>query len=433
MGLVPNVHVKLNLRLVPAMVAILSLLQFIAPYRGWMILLVAFGAVWLIAFLWIRSLAHGLRFTRETRFGWAHVGDILEERFTLSKNGWLPAVWVEVRDQSNMPDSQVSVGTGISGNTENSWSTRRVCTRRGVFTLGPTTLRAGDPFGVYALTLEYPAFATLVVLPPVVTLPTIQVAPGGRTGEGHRAAHTFERTISVKGLREYVPGDSLSQIHWRSVARHLVLYVRLFEHTPAGDWWIFLDLDRAVQTGADEKSTLECSITLAASLADRGLRAGHAVGLVAHGEQLQRLTPQLGEGARLEILRALALATPGSVPLAELLTHLRPASRQPSSVIIITPSTHPEWIDALSPLMAQDAVPTVLLLDPVSFGGAGNVSNVSAQLGQRGIERYLITREMLRATGARTAHQGDWDWVMSGTGRAVPRHRPLDERWKVLG
>jgi hypothetical protein len=82
MAPVPVTHLKLNTRLLPALVGLLLLMQLIVPYRGWLILLVGLGGGWLVSYLWARSLAQGLRLTRETRFGWAQVGDRLEERFT---------------------------------------------------------------------------------------------------------------------------------------------------------------------------------------------------------------------------------------------------------------------------------------------------------------------------------------------------------------
>ena len=101
----PKIHarVQLNTRLLPAMVVLLVVLQLTVPYQGWVALLVGFGGAWLIGYLWARSLARGLSLVREMRFGWAQVGDRLEERFTLTNKGWAPALWVEVIDHSTLP------------------------------------------------------------------------------------------------------------------------------------------------------------------------------------------------------------------------------------------------------------------------------------------------------------------------------------------
>jgi uncharacterized protein (DUF58 family) len=425
-------RLQLNTRLLPALVGLLVVLQLTVPYRGWLILLVGLGGLWLIAYLWARSLARRLQLTREMRFGWTQVGDALEERFILANRGWVPALWVEVLDHSTMPDYQVSRATGVGSGESLRWHTEGVCTRRGLFTLGPTSLRTGDPFGLYTVSLHYPGWTTLMVVPPIVPLPTIEVASGGRTGEGRPRADALERTVSTTGVRDYLPGDSLHWLHWRITAHRDSLFVRLFDGTPAGDWWIILDMDRRVQVGQGQVSTEEHGVILAASLADRGLRARRAVGLATHGERLVWQPPKMGEGQRWEILRELALITPGSRPLAELLARVRPAFGQLASLIIITPAVDGDWVESLLPLLRRGAVATVLLLDPVSFGGIGDVHRVSALLSDLGVVSHVITRDLLDQPEARPGQRGHWEWRIMPTGRAVPVRQPRDTAWKVL-
>lgn len=427
-----QVSLRLRARFLPILIGLLAAAQLIVPFRGWVILLIGLGGGWLVCYLWVRSLGYNLRFSRETRFGWAQVGDRLEERFSLANRGWLPALWVEVIDHSTMPNYQVSRVTGVGSNTTTRWQTQSICQRRGLFTLGPTTLHTGDPFGLYTLTLHYPNLTTLTVTPPVVPLPTIEVAPGGRIGEGRPRANTLERTVSTATVREYLPGDTWSWIHWPTSARRGDLFVRLFDNTPAGDWWIFLDLDQQVQARRDDASTEEHGVILAASLADRGLRRGRAVGFVTHGEALAWLPPQTGPGQRQEILRALALANPGPRSLAELLARMRPALGQQASLIIITPAASGDWIESLLPLLRRGAVATVLLLDPLTFGGSGDASNSLALLASLGVSRYLITPDLLGRSEARPGQQGNWEWRIMPTGKAVPVRRPGDALWQEL-
>ncbi|MGW8251437.1 MAG: hypothetical protein ACWGO1_12400, partial [Anaerolineales bacterium] len=64
-------------RLLPAAVFILAVMQVIDSSPIWKLLLVALGGLWLTSNMWARQLARGLTVTREMRFGWAQVGDIL--------------------------------------------------------------------------------------------------------------------------------------------------------------------------------------------------------------------------------------------------------------------------------------------------------------------------------------------------------------------
>lgn len=427
-----KITIRLKTRVLPALVGILLAVQIIAPNDGWMILLVGLGAAWLGSYLWVRALARHLRIRREMRFGWAQVGDRLEERFTLSDSSWLPALWVEVADHSNMPDYQVGRVTAVGGSSENRWLTQSVCQRRGVYSLGPTSLRSGDPFGIYSLEIHDPRQVNLMVTPPVVPLPTIEVAPGGRSGEGRPKPDAPERTVSAATVREYAPGDSLRWVHWRTTARKGRYFVRLFEGTPAGDWWIVLDLDQSVQVGSDQDSTLEHAIILAASLADRGLRMRRAVGLAANGSQLSWVPPRQGSGQRWEILRSLALVTPGKRSLSDLLARMKPAFGRQASLLIITPNVREDWTESLLSLIWTGAVPTVLLLDPLSYGSDENPAGMVSALHQMGIAHNLIPRQLLERPEARPGQTGVWEWRISPTGRAIPVRKPQDFSWKEL-
>jgi uncharacterized protein (DUF58 family) len=208
--------------------------------------------------------------------------------------------------------------------------------------------------------------------------------------------------------------------------------VRQFDNLPSSDWWIILDMDRNVQAGVGQVSTDELGVILAASLADRGLRLRHNVGLVASGEKLLWLPPLDGEVHRWEIMRALALLNRGDYALPTLLARLRPALKRQASVILITPSLNPQWLEALLPLIWRGAVPTILLLDPTSFGAEGNRRHLMAEMTQFGIPHYLIPRGFLDRPDMQPGKAGRWEWRISPTGRAIPIRRPHDLDWKAL-
>jgi uncharacterized protein (DUF58 family) len=366
------------------------------------------------------------------RFGWAQVGDRLVERFTIHNKGWAPAVWAEMRDESTMPGYQVSRGTGISGYDVIRWHTEAICLHRGLFRLGPTKLETGDPFGIFSVTHSFPASMPLLVLPPIVPLPSIEVAPGGRSGEARPRANILDRTVSAATVRNYAPGDSRRWIHWKTTARRDDLYVRLFDSTPSADWWIILDMDENVQLGEGDEATDEHGVILAASLADRGVRLRRAVGFVAQGADLVWLPPAEGEGQRWEILRSLALVSRGSRPLGEVLERVRPSIGRNASLVIITPSLASDWLESLVPLIRRGAVPTVMLLDPASFGGDGNVRSISAVLDNLGVAHYEITKDVLNRPETRPGRRGHWEWRVTGTGKAVAVQREEPSGWRTL-
>jgi uncharacterized protein (DUF58 family) len=431
-GVRVKARLKLNVWLLPILVGLVLALRMLASYDGWTILLVGLGGALLVCYLWAQLLARGLRLTREMRFGWAQVGDRLEENFVLRNDRLLPASWIEVVDHSTVPGRPVGRGLGIGGKETLRWREEANCVRRGLFTIGPTTLMTGDPFGVFTVSQHYPDTASFLVLPPIVPLPAIQVFPGGRSGDGRPRANAPDHTVSASSVREYAPGDSLRWVHWRTSARRDSLFVRHFDGVPAGDWWILLDMDRCVHVGEGQNSTEEHGVILAASLADQGLRAKRAVGLVTHGQELLWLPPRESDYYRWEILRALALVSPGDCSLSELLARTGSAFGQCASLIIITPAVDESWIEPLVPLLRRGVTPTVLLLDPLSFNGVGDVRGTTALLTDLGVPHHVITRDLLNQPEVHPGQAGRWEWRVLGTGRAMPVRQPRDMAWKVL-
>lgn len=427
----PTTHLRLKARYLPPLLGLLLLLQLFFPHKSWTILLVVLGGAWLVGYRWARSLADGLELTRERRFGWAQVGDHLQERFTLVNNGWAPAQWVAVLDHSTLPGYSVSTVKPVGERALIHWFTRGVCHRRGLYRLGPTSLETADPFGFYTVKLTYPATVTMMVMPPILHLPTIEVAPGGRAGEGHLLARAaLDRAVNAAGVREYAQGDSLRWIHWPTSARRDDFFVRTFDPTPSSDWWIFLDMDRRVQAGMGQTATEEHGVILAASLASRGLQSGVAVGLVAHGRSLTWLPPRLGDDQRWRILRALALVELGQRPLAQLLARTRTALRGRSSAVIITADVEGKWLDTMVLLLRRGIVPTVLLLDRPAFGGQGDAGQTLATLEALGVAHRLITPDLLDRPEARPGQVGQWR--QTAPGRWEPKFDPKKLDWKTL-
>lgn len=422
---------RLNAKVFPVIALAALLMQIVDPSRVWVILLIGVGGSWLICWWWVRGLQRSLTFEREVRFDWAQVGDKLEERFTMTNSFLLPATWVTLHDHSTLPDHHASVATGVDGSSESQWKVLTQCTRRGVFTLGGTSLETGDPFGMYTLTVEDPTSSTLAVMPPVVSLPKFHILSSGWAGEGKSNPRSLEETINASHTREMAPSDPMRWIHWKSTARYNKFYVRQFEGTPAGDWWILLDLDRETSLGTGWDSTEEHGVILAASLATQGLNEEHPVGLAVNGSESSWIVPRRNEYQQRALLKSLAVAAPSEMGLHDFLHRIGPSLGSHSSLLIITSNENPEWTESLLPLMWRGVRPTVFLLDPISFGGTTNPKPLSDVLQTTGIPCHVIPREMLDKRQIRPGQEGEWEWRISGTGKAVPVKIPVAD-WRRL-
>jgi uncharacterized protein (DUF58 family) len=422
---------RLNAKLFPIIAVIAFIMQIVDPSRVWIILLIGMGGSWLVCWWWARGLQRSLTFEREIRYGWAQVGDRLEERFTLTNAFALPATWVALDDHSTLPDHHASVATGVDGASTSQWKISTQCTRRGVYTLGGTTLETGDPFGIYTLTFEDPTSSTLAVMPPVVRVPDFHILSSGWAGEGRTNPRSLEETINASHTREMTPDDPMRWIHWKSTARQGEYFVRQFEGTPAGDWWILLDLDQATQVGTGWESTVEHAVVLTASIAAQGLKQEHPVGLAINGSESSWLLPRRNEHQRRALLKALAVAAPSEMALYDYLQRMGQALGSHSSLLIITANADPQWAETLIPLMWRGIMPTVFLLDPNSFGSTRDTRAISDNLQSMGVPCHIIPREMLDKRQIQPGQEGEWEWRISGTGKAIAVRNPITD-WRKL-
>lgn len=453
-----SARLRLKSPLLPILVGVLLVLKLLDPFTGWTLLLVGLGGAWLLAWLWARSLQRGLRLKREVRFGWIQVGDVLEERFTLTNAGVFPALWAEVIDHSTIPGYFNSSATGVGGHAQTQWEAQAVCSQRGIFRQGPTSLHSADPFGIYWVEIEDPRSTNLLVMPPVLSLAHLEHTSGDWSGEGRPQQDTLEKAVSSSMVRPYVPGEPLRWVHWPTTARSAQMYVRQFDSIPPGDWLILLDLDAAVQAGSEQASTLEHAVILAASLAVHGLQLGKAVGLAINGAELGWLAPRQGEGQHWEVLRRLAVAQAGERPLRACISQLPHGLGRHAGLLVITPSQQNDWIEALLPLAwhgpgLPGRAPLVLSLDPTEYAagtagaavpaGAAKVAGAveapaaAPVTGQDlfvrlGVRRRPIPRAIFESPEARPGRRGQRRWRVTPSGRAVLLDGDERQDWKAL-
>lgn len=421
----PSGTLRLRTWVPVALLGVLFVLQVLEPWDVYLYFLLGLGGLLGISYYWAREMRSRVSLRREMPTGWVFVGDVLEESFHLTNRSWLPVLWAEVVDHSDVPGYSASVVQAADGHGVKRWKTRGTCTRRGAFCLGPWEVHLGDPLGLFDVTLDYPEELPLMVYPPVVRLPALTLPPGQAAGRSGLARSGIEATTDAASVRDYLPGDSLRRVHWRTVARLGRWMVKEFDVEPSGDLWIVLDLDSSVQAGEGEESTLEYGVVLAASLLALTLADRRAAGLVAFGEKTDFLMPALVPEQLAQALRMLAQARPGLVPLRQVLRQMQPNIHRGTAVALITPSTSSDWLAEVARLRQREVAATAILLDAASFrepcsqGAPEGFLGLRQALAMLGIPSFVVSRgypfvPWLRRKRRRTVYRA------LATGRVIP-------------
>ena len=170
---------------------------------------------------------------------------------------------------------------------------------RGQHTLGPATVTVTDAFGLHAREIEHRETATTIVFPRVRRLGTVGRRSLGRLREYSRSDQRGE----FEELREYVPGDPLRDIHWKTTAKRDDLVVT--EFAAETDVESVSVAAGANADGADAMAEATASVVL--SLVADGVPVELSL---SRGEL--RVGPEYGGQAAL--LRTLAVIESGPVP-----------------------------------------------------------------------------------------------------------------------
>ena len=381
----------------------------------------------ILAYLWSRTSLRGLELIRSPRANRAQVGQLFVEHFELSNSSRIPKLWIEARDESDLPGyriTAIAIGLGLRGPSRadahqavnvlsglaprqsRSWIVRTLCTQRGRYNLGPMSLRSGDPFGLFPTRRDIPVQQHMVVLPMVVPITSFAIPSGRLPGGEALRQRTHQITPNASGIRDYAPGDSFGRIHWRSTARLRRLVVKEFELDPLAEIWIVLDAERSVHHTFDDleqdreitigelyqlpPSTFEYAATAAASLALHFLQHDRSVGLVAYDSARQVIQPEFGAAQQMRLLESLAVSSPvGDQSISNVLKIEAPRIPQGATVVIITASSDERVAESVRRLAHAGRQPILVLIDSGSFGAekgsselatAASVSSIPAKV-----------------------------------------------------
>ncbi|RCK75709.1 MAG: hypothetical protein ANABAC_1000 [Anaerolineae bacterium] len=375
------------------------------------------GAVWIFAWLYSLFALRGLRLSRVARFHRAQVGQIFEERIEVTNHSRVTKLWLAIHDESALPEAQGSrVISYLKPKETRSYFVRTRLVKRGFYSLGPTRIVAGDPFGLFMVDKVFPAKEHLLVYPMTMEIKDFPNPAGWISGGEAMRRKTHQITPNAAGVREYMSGDPLNRIHWLSTARRGRLMVKEFELDPLSEVWIFLDADKNFQYGKVDYqydfqprelwrpvvklplpgATFEYQIVIAASLARHFLRKGRAVGLAAKGRNFHVSVAERGFRQLGKLLEMFAILEPeGDLPLPVLVESQGRLLPRGSTTILISSAYELNLSRAASFLSAIGHRPIAIWVDPTTFEAGLDEEKrlkIIASLSSQGIPHVVVRR-----------------------------------------
>lgn len=192
--------------------------------------------------------------------------------------------------------------------------------RRTVLLVGPVRTVRQDPFGLLRRAVRWTGEVELFVHPVTTAL---DGASAGflRDLEGVPTRDLTSSDVSFHALREYVPGDDLRHVHWKSTARTGTMMVRQFEETRRSH--IAIALSTAAADYADP-ADFELAVSVAASIGRQALAEQRQLDLLTQTGPLRTDAGRrmLDDLTRVEVregrtgLPALSRSTADAVPNA---------------------------------------------------------------------------------------------------------------------
>lgn len=236
------------------------------------------GLLPFVALAYVRTARLQLRVTRVVTPARVHAGDTTRVEVAALNRARRRTPVLQLRDPvGGTRGAQLHLAPLVGGETARA-AYRLPTTHRGVVAVGPLTVEVADPFGLCSRTVQAAPLLELTVFPKIDRV----AAPKGGGDRNPHGVAVHHNAVGRQGddfyaLREYVVGDDLRRVDWKSSARADELMVRQDEMPWQDRTTVVLDLRRA----AHDADSLERAVSAAASVLITCAKAGHLLRLVA--------------------------------------------------------------------------------------------------------------------------------------------------------
>lgn len=315
-----------------------------AKVEGGFIAWFIFSFLFVICLYELFTALTGLRFVscdRKISATRISAGQSLLIQIDVRRRGWWPVFWLRVQD-----DLPRRWALAVQGGDrvllplwarEFQFSYRINNVQRGVYRIGDTSLQSGDLLGLMTQQRVYDRSDSVIVYPRVVPVRGWANVHPEELGMRESTRRRSEESTNVLGVRDYVPGDRLSRIHWPATARWGALLAKEFEMHVSSELLFVPDVSAQSYQGL-ESGIFELAMTTVASLMKYVYERHRKFGLTMHGDTLQRFPAGSDEALFMHGLEALAMAGPnGKTPFSQSLLRIAQEAAAGTIVVAVSP------------------------------------------------------------------------------------------------
>jgi uncharacterized protein (DUF58 family) len=181
---------------------------------------------------------------------------------------------------------QVALPAGVEW-SQVVWNCRPL--ERGKYGINTVYVEGISPFGLWSFRKSFSVQAEIRVYPNLMTerkkLASLFL---NRGPFGLHARRQVGKGRDFEKLREYVPGDSFDEIHWKATARRAKPITKVFQIERTQEVYVVLDASRlSARESSPGTSILERLVTAALVLGLAAENQGDLFGLVAHTDKVE--------------------------------------------------------------------------------------------------------------------------------------------------
>lgn len=273
-------------------------------------------------------------------------GDTIEVTVRFHNKSWFPLVFMTARETAMDADFYEELNGNatklflVGWKREFEWTYELRDLRRGEHHFKGIEVMCTDFFGwtIRQVVIEHPQL--FLVYPKIYDVKTEQITMQYDQGASQTRFSLIKDTTMATGVREYVPGDRFSWIHWKSFAKNGELRTKEFEDRNAQNTFVLID--RAVQ------KNFEQVVEFAASYIQKTMKARGDVSFLSVGAD-RYFAPVIKTDSQFKkVMQHFVTVQPDAEFGVERLLFEEQKVMSRSVVIIITGECLPELHEALN-------------------------------------------------------------------------------------